>query len=294
MVKNIITGILIGIANIIPGVSGGTIIVILGAFDNIMNSISNLIKINNPKRRQEIFYLGQIGVGIFIGLIAFAHIIDFLFKNWPTPTIYSFIGLIIFGLPFVIKKELLNNTPLKQTKHNNNFSPLFFLGGTAIIILLMLFNKPETNTLNIIFPALSFWFLIKITAIGIIAGCAAIFPGISGALILLLLNHYHLFKGYLVVLFSFKISVLLPLFLMGTGILIGIILGAKIVTWSLKHYRPQTMSLIIGLIIASSIALIPFHVTYNLTIIIASLISFLGGGLLITLIEKIKTTKTKK
>jgi putative membrane protein len=293
MLKNIFAGIFIGIANIIPGISGGTIIVILGIFDELMFSISNLIKKDNPQRKKQIIFLSQIIFGLLIGLISFANIIDYLFKNYPTQTIYGFIGLILFSIPFVIKKELPNTTWFKIpfTKRKNNLSVPFLIIGSLIIIILMLLNKNVNDNLNIVFPTITILYLIKLFFVGNIIGSATIIPGISGAMILLILGQYHIYKGYILELLTFKLNILIPLCFIGIGIIMGIVIGAKIVTWSLNKYRKETISLIIGLIIMSSLALFPLDINYNVSITVSSIICFLLGGTLITIIERLNKTK---
>ena len=92
MIKNIVGGILIGGANIIPGVSGGTIIVMLGIFDKTMSSISNLFKIKiSWKERLEAFkFLFTLMIGVGIGLVVFAKILTFLFDKFPNQTLACF------------------------------------------------------------------------------------------------------------------------------------------------------------------------------------------------------------
>lgn len=290
MLKNLITGIFIGVANIIPGVSGGTIIVIFNCFEQLMDALANITKRNNPKRFKQILFLGELALGVFIGLISFAKIIDFLFFHYPIQTIYSFIGLILFSLPFIIKKEL--PATFSKTNNHNQLSFPFLILGLLIIISLISLNQMEQHNLTVVFPQLSFLCLSKHLLLGILVGSSFIFPGISGAMILLIFGKYHLYKAYLLNLFSFKLLIILPIIAIGIGILTGIILGAKIVNWSLNKYHAQTMSFIIGLIIASAIAIIPFHTNYTATIISTSLITFLGGGALIILLETLTQKKS--
>ena len=84
MIKNVVCGILVGIANIIPGVSGGTIIVILGLFDKLMESISNVfkLKISFKERLENLWFIMQVLIGAAIGLVAFAKILNYLFVHF--------------------------------------------------------------------------------------------------------------------------------------------------------------------------------------------------------------------
>ncbi len=298
MIKNLLTGTFIGIANIIPGISGGTIIVILGMFDKIMNSISNLFKKDNLKRKNDIIFLSQIMIGLLIGIIIFANIIDYLLNKWPNQTIFLFIGLIIFGIPNIIEKQIpkINNTLLsftlpftnKHKKNNANMSLSFLLIGFIIIISLFLLLSGSTSNTVILFPTINIIHLLKMIVLGIITGAATIFPGISGAMLLLIIGEYYLYKSYIARILTFQPNIIIPILFIGIGILIGVVGSAKVTSWLLNNYRRETMSLIIGLIIASSLVLIPFDITYDISLLITYILSFLGGGLIITTVEKIK------
>ncbi|MGI6329883.1 MAG: DUF368 domain-containing protein [Bacilli bacterium] len=276
MLKNILTGVAIGIANIIPGVSGGTIIVLFGLFDKIIFAISDILKRKTLSRKENLLFLGQILFGILIGLITFANIIDYFFINWPTQTIYTFIGLILFSIPSIIKKEM----------PNKKVSYPFFIIGALIIIGLSIMSPDQTNIIITNFPLITLPFLFKLTIIGMIGGIAVILPGVSGAMILLILGQYHLYKSYIANVASFKLNIIIPILFIGSGILLGIILSSKIIKWALTNYRKETISFILGLIIMSSIVLIPLKITYTLPLIISSLFTFTLGALIVTLIEK--------
>ena len=108
MIKNLLGGMAIGIANIIPGVSGGTIIVLLGLFDKTMEAISNVfkIKISFKERMKSFTFLLQVMIGVAIGLVGFAKVLDFLFSTFEHQTLFLFAGLIIFSLLKNIMKIL--------------------------------------------------------------------------------------------------------------------------------------------------------------------------------------------
>ena len=88
MIKNLIGGIAVGIANVIPGVSGGTMMVILGIFNQVMESISGIFKPHNPNRKKDILFLLQVLLGAGIGLVGFAKVLEYLFAEFPTQTIF--------------------------------------------------------------------------------------------------------------------------------------------------------------------------------------------------------------
>lgn len=275
MIKNILSGVIIGIVNIIPGVSGGTIIVILGIFDKLMNSIANIFKRNSYNRKESFIFLLQIMIGCFIGLVGFANLIDLFFNNYHVQTIYFFIGLILFSIPYIIKKEM------KRIK----ISPIFLCLGITIVLGLVLLNSNH-QVLVATFPPLTITHLFKVLGLGIIIAIAMIMPGVSGAMILLILGEYYLFKSYIANILSFQVEIIVPIIVIALGIIIGIITSAKVITWLLNNYRKELMSFITGLILMSALILIPFNVTYPVTLILSSFISLLGGGLIMIMINK--------
>jgi len=192
MIKNFIGGILIGIANIIPGVSGGTIIVILGLFDKVMEAISNIfkIKISFKDRMNSLLFILQIGIGLLVGLVGFAKVLEFLFVKFEIQTLFLFAGLIIASIPMLKKQEM----------ENKKIKPLYFILGILLIGIIAYLNPGEKSNIveleTLLSTKLTLAYLLSLVGIGAIAGATMIFPGISGSMVLLVTGKYHLFKGY--------------------------------------------------------------------------------------------------
>lgn len=283
MIRIFIGGILIGIANIIPGVSGGTIIVILGLFDKVMESISNVfkIKISFKERLNSFIFLVQIGIGLLIGLVGFAKVLELLFVKFEMQTLYFFAGLIIASVPMLKKQEM----------ENKKINWIYFILGIFLIGLIAYFNPGESGNIvtleTLLSTKLSFIYLITLIGIGAISGATMIFPGISGSMVLLVIGKYHLFKGYVANVTSFDLNILIPLVFIGIGVGIGIIGSAKITNYLLKNFKTNTMSFIIGLIIMSSIIILPTS-GYDLLNTITSIVMFIIGCGLIVIFEKMK------
>lgn len=271
MLKNIIGGIAVGVANVIPGVSGGTMMVILGIFNRLTEAIGNIFKIENKNRMNDILFLVQILLGAGIGLVGFAKILEFLFNYFPTQTMYWFIGLIAFSIPLFLKGEM----------QGEKIKLLPLILGLALIFGLQILNPGEDVNVNPAFPALSLFLCMKMIFIGAIAGATMLMPGVSGSMVLLILGEYYLFKSYLANVTSFSLDVLIPLGFMGIGILLGIILSAKFCDYMIKNHKAPFLSFILGLIIASSLVLIPFNVTYDFMLIITSALSLVFGGAIV-------------
>lgn len=281
MIKNLIGGVCVGVANIIPGISGGTIIVLLGLFDKLMESISNIfnLKIKLKDKKKDFIFLIQFLLGAAIGLIGFAKILEFLFVSFEIQTLYWFIGLIICSIPMLKKKEL----------NNQKINWILVIVGILVIWLISALAPGEEGNIvpleELLAKDLTIIYCLSLIGIGAISGASMMFPGVSGSMVLLVLGWYHLFKGYVANVTTFELNVLIPLVFMAVGIGIGIILSAVITNYLLKNYKRNTMSFILGLIIASVIVIIP-TTGYTLVNSITSVITFLLGALVIYIFNK--------
>ena len=100
MIKNVLKGIVIGISNILPGVSGGTMAVSMGIYDKLIHCVNHLLK----EFKKNVLFLFPIAIGMVIAIIASAFGIDYLFETYPVQTNLLFIGLILGGLPTIYDK----------------------------------------------------------------------------------------------------------------------------------------------------------------------------------------------
>lgn len=276
MIKNLIGGIAVGIANIIPGVSGGTMMVILGIFNRMNEAISDIFKVHNDHRKEDILFLAQVLLGAVIGLVGFAKVLSYCFDNFPTQTMYWFVGLVAFSIPVFMKQEM------KEVKTNW----LFLAIGMLIIFVISYLSPSKDAVVNPSFPALSVEYLVKMILIGMIAGFSMFLPGVSGSMILLIIGEYYLFKSLLANVLSFQMNILIPLAFMGIGILLGIVLAAKLITMLLNKAKRATLSVLLGLVVASTLVLIPIQTSYDFMMILSSLAAFLFGGLVVYLINR--------
>lgn len=286
MIRNFVGGILMGIANIIPGVSGGTIIVILGLFDKLMEAISNVfkLKISFKDRMNSLLFLVQLGLGLVIGLVGFAKILEILFVKFEMQTLFFFAGLILFSVPMLKKQEM----------QNSKINWIYFTLGLLLIGIIAFLNPGESGNIvelnNLLNIDLNVAYLFSLVLIGAIAGATMIFPGISGSMVLLVIGKYHLFKGYVANVTTFNLQILIPLIFIAIGVGIGVICSAKITNYLLKKFKENTMSFIIGLIIMSSIIILPTN-GYNLANTLSSILLFILGGFIIIMFDKIKNKK---
>lgn len=281
MIRNLVGGIAVGMANIIPGVSGGTIIVLLGLFDRLMESISNLFnfKMKLIDKKKDFIFLFQFLLGAAIGLIGFAKVLEILFVKFEVQTLYWFIGLILLSIPMLKRKEMNG----EKINWIFLFIGILLIGGLAYIA-----PGEEGNIVplkELLAKDLNLGYYLILVGIGAIGGASMMFPGVSGSMVLLVLGYYHLFKGYVANVTTFELNILIPLVFIAIGVGIGIVVSAVITNYLLKHYKRNTMSFILGLIIMSAITIIP-RTTYDLPLIISSIICFIFGGAVVLLFDR--------
>ena len=272
-------GIAVGIANIIPGVSGGTMMVIFDLFNNLTYSISDLFKRKTNTRKQSFIYIVKILVGAAIGIIAFAKILGYTLEHLEAETIFWFMGLILFSIPLIVNKEM----------RNEKFSLLFFIIGIGLIAVLEYFNlKGVTNVNTDNSDFVSYLILLGLGAIG---GASMIFPGISGSMVMLILGKYELIRSYIDRITTLDINIFIKLGVFAIGALIGLVVSSKILSKLLKTNKGKTMSLILGFIIASALILplnLETKIEYTTEKICGLLVSFILGGIVIYYLNKLE------
>lgn len=277
MMKNIFGGMVIGIANIIPGVSGGTMMVILGLFDPLMAAISNVFRRKNDERMKDIYFIFQIIFGAGIGLVIFGNIVKILFEYIPTQTLWCFIGLILFSVPSVLKSEL------KGGKLNY----LSLLIGFIIVLGICLLNPDKIEGMTVdVFPEITVMYLLLMVVVGMISGATMLLPGVSGSMVLLVIGQYYIFISYVANVLTFEWNILIPLAFIACGIALGIFISAKLMSHFLEERRELTISFIIGMIIASIVSiltLIPLASYTWMTTTTSILALIIGAGTIILL-----------
>lgn len=235
----LIKGALFGIANIIPGVSGGTIAVITGVYEKLLNSINNLFK----EFKKSILFLLVFGLGAAVAVIAGSKGVEWCISNALFPTSCLFIGLILGGVPVVYR-------PVRDKISFKNI--IIFLLCMAIVIALLFVPK------NAIVGKPQFLDYLKLGVCGILASAAMIIPGISGMMIFYLFGYYETLMtalSGLVHLHTFvdSILVLLPV---GIGIIIGLFTTAKLLGLLFKKFKIGTLFGILGFVIGSICAIL--------------------------------------
>ncbi|MCL2718365.1 MAG: DUF368 domain-containing protein [Lachnospiraceae bacterium] len=266
----LIYGMVYGIALVVPGLSGGTFLVIFGCYDTICEAFA----LNIKAIKKNILFLVCFGIGAVGGLIGFAHAIVYLLSVFGIQTNLFFMGLILGGIPMIAK----------LATEDEKVKPIciipFLIGFSAVFLLFMMERLGIFATdIN---QELSFVFVIQIIIYSFFAAMAMIMPGISGAFILVAFGVYDLFMEALK---GFNFSVLIPA---AIGILLGIVVGAKLVLLVIKRYKLMIYSAIMGMVVGSVAPLFPGGVGFNLATLIGIGFMVLGGLLTVMLGKKEK------
>ncbi|MDE7007065.1 MAG: DUF368 domain-containing protein [Lachnospiraceae bacterium] len=249
MIKNVLKGMLIGVANIIPGVSGGTMMVSMGIYDKLIHSLTHLFK----EFKESMKFLIPIFIGMGIALVGLSFIIEPAFEHFPLQTSCLFIGLIVGGLPAMWQKVKGKGMKISYI--------IPFLVFFAVVVGLAAMGEKEGNAADLTF---SLWSVIKLFVVGVIASATMVIPGVSGSMMLLLLGYYNpivgAVKDFVTAIVSFDIQgilrgcgVLVPA---GIGIVVGIFAIAKLIEVIFEKFPLQAYWAIIGLIVASPIAVL--------------------------------------
>ena len=254
---DITKGVFIGIANVIPGVSGGTMAVSLGVYDKLIAAVSNLLKDWKSSAKT----LLPLIIGCALGVIGFTYAIEYLLSQHTFVTCMAFVGLILGGLPILIKS-------LKNEMRRNSAS--IGISGIAAFILLFCVAVflPMMNADDEVLRTFSAapGMMAALFAVGVIASATMVIPGVSGSLVMMILGYYYgiinTIKSFLDALRAFDMNGLIQGTLLlapfGIGVLLGIFLIAKLITFLFEKYGVTTYCAILGLIIAS-----PFAIFYN-------------------------------
>lgn len=271
-IKSILKGMVIGIANIIPGVSGGTMMVAMGIYDKLIHCITHLFK----EFKKSLLFLIPIAIGMGIAVVGGSLGLELLFEKFPVQTNLLFIGLILGGLPAIWKKVKGNSI--------RGGHILAFLVFFVVVAGLALLGEREGNAADL---SLSLISIIKLFGVGVVAAATMVIPGVSGSMMLLLMGYYNpiltAISDFLHALVEFDtngiltgIGILLPF---GIGVVVGIFAIAKVVEYIFNKFPLYAYWAIIGLIVASPIAIIAMgsFPALNLVNVLTGIVTFALG-----------------
>lgn len=239
----------VGIANIIPGVSGGTMMVAMGLYDKLIHAITHL----KSDFKESLKLLIPIFFGAAVAIVALSRIFEYLLTNYPIPTNFAFCGLIAGSLPFILKK--VKGHAMSVGKG------ICFIVFFAVVILMAVIGETSGNAADVSFGLVN---TVKLLAVGVIAAATMVVPGVSGSMMLMLLGYYDTILKTInkfidaLIVFDMKnilvqCGVLIPF---GIGVILGIFLIAKLIEFIFSKAEIHAYYAIIGLIIASPVAIL--------------------------------------
>jgi putative membrane protein len=232
---SLLQGIAIGAANVIPGLSGGTIALITGIYERLIHSIRSMNlhairllmagNISGFLQYTDIRFLLLVLTGVAVAIISAARILGVLFEQWPVYIWSFFFGLILISIYYVGKTV--------QSRHWS----VFLLGITGLVLAAgITFMTPGNENEGFLFLMLC----------GAVAMCSMILPGLSGSFVLILLGNYQLV--FIDAVNEWRFEILVPFAIGAAG---GLLAFSHLLSWVLRNYKPQTMALLTGFIAGS-------------------------------------------
>ena len=272
--EHIIIGIIIGISNIVPGVSAGTMFVILGIFkklidqvglclDEVKTMVKNITKFKEKNGGiravgimfKNIFmsqktFLIPIAIGMIFAIYFVAKLFSILNPEQILYRNYIFLGLILGGIPTLFK-ELKKGTDITNIKKRKISIYIFMIIGFAMMFALYLLKVNGIGLRKVGYEELSITMAIPLFLVGAIAAASMVIPGISGSMVVLILGYYELM--------TLSISKLNMIFIIpfAIGILVGIMAILKLIKYLLDKHYTRTYSCIVGFVVGSLLMVFP-------------------------------------
>lgn len=278
----------IGLAMIIPGVSGGTLAVLLGVYDKIIDSVGNLFK----KFKESFLFLLPIALGAVLAFAALYYPLKYALIYAPFPTIMLFAGLMLGSIPDLTKKS-----------EKNGFKKFDSIGlALACLLVIGICFIPNLGDVNLS-ADMEVWQYFLLLFMGMLASCALVVPGVSGSMLMLIFGYY---QPLLATISALKVSFghsLLVLATFAVGLVIGFFTIAKLMQFLLKRFRRATYWSIVGFVIGSIPAVIItfFHeYAHDLTAYLSPLqislgvICFVLGAIATYLLARFTTKHAEK
>lgn len=272
MIKKLIQGIIIGTANIIPGVSGGTMMVAMGIYDKLIHSITHLFS----EFKESLKFLAPIFIGVGAALVIVARILEFCFTAFPIQTNLLFVGLIIGSLPFI----------LKHVRHKKTTPGMLvcFVVFFVIVVAMAMMGESEGGSADVSFGLVN---VIKLFLVGVVAAATMVIPGVSGSMMLMILGYYNTIleciNDTVEALTQFDVAAVMENMLIlvpfGIGVVAGIFLIAKIIEIIFQRAETHAYWAIVGLIVASPIAILwkTDWSGFSIAAIVTGIIAFVAG-----------------
>lgn len=269
-----IKGFILGVANVIPGVSGGTLAVSLGLYERGLECVTTLFK----KFKENLTFIMPIALGIGVAILSTSKLVSYALTNFKAQTIFLFVGLIFGGISLIMKK----------VKGQKSFFNICVL--CIVFIFVLGLNFVKTDTFSISFTNMKIIDYVLLALVGFIASSAMVIPGISGSFVLMVFGYYEKIMATISHLTTFKNigQDLIIITVFGIGVLLGILFMAKLITKLIEKNEVRTYFAIMGFVLSSIVVLLIEigNFKFNFTNIATSILAFLWGYLLSRAIDK--------
>ncbi len=233
-----------GAANVIPGVSGGTVAFITGIYERLIHALKQIDleslkllfsgKFRLLLERIDFNFLLVLFLGVFVSILSLAKVLLFALENYEVWTMALFFGLILASVIVVSK----------QIEHWKAPVVITFIIGLAIAIAIAFLPPAQPNDSS-----------IYLLICGVVAVCSMILPGLSGSYILLLMGNYAL---VLQAVSSFSFSILLPVLI---GCVVGLVALSRLLSYLFAHFRNETIAILTGFVAGSLLIIWPWKTT---------------------------------
>lgn len=246
---NILKGMVVGLANVIPGVSGGTMMVSMGIYDKLILLVTHFIS----RFKEAMKLLVPLVIGMGLAIAVFSKVITVMFEKIPLQTTLLFVGLIVGGIPLIYGKV--------KGKKRGIGEAVAFIVFFVIVIGMALMGDAKEQAADV---SLSFVNVIKLFLAGAVAAATMVIPGVSGSMMMMIIGYYTIIigsiSGLVDALIAMDMAAILDSFTIlvpfGIGALVGIVVVAKFVEFLLKKHETIAYWAILGLIIGSPFAIL--------------------------------------
>lgn len=258
IVLNTSKGFIVGASMLVPGVSGGTMAIILGIFDKLIHAINNFFK----DFKKSFILLAEFCLGAGIGFLLFSRVISFALKNFQLPMVYFFIGAILGGVPLLFKQTKIQKTDTKGII----IGVISGILGVALVLLLRFIPESSVNFGG----SLNLKSIIMQLITGIIIAVALVLPGISTSHMLLILGMYNTTLNAIEHPFD-NITFLASL---AVCVVIGVFLTTNLLEKAMTKFPQITYFAIIGFVLGSIIDVFPgFPTGWEIPVCIVTLVA---------------------
>ena len=244
----VLAGVLFGLANVIPGVSGGTMAVVFGVYERLIGILSDPIK----GIKKEWKFILVFGVGAVIGILAFGKLMNWLLERYPAQSAMFFVGVILGSLPMLFKSSFMQGGKVRVTAG----TLIAFLVGFGIMIPMIAAGNTdeakEAAKAGAALGSVDVGQALLMLVYGVIASSTMIIPGISGSFVMLLLGLYGKIIAAVAALTSSNLmSAVILLLPFGIGVVLGLVFCSKLIKFLLNKYPNITYAAIFGFVVGS-------------------------------------------